>query len=457
MPAMSGMDSPFPGPKSRAMIAELNRYVIVEPNPFVLDLEKCRGMWLATVDGQRVFDWAGYYGSRLLGHNHPALSDEAYLKRLALAANNKTPNPDFLTPDCLAYYRLLHELAPRCMRSDSLEVYAVNSGAEAVENMMKYLINLHEQKAAARGCRPATRRFLYFDRAFHGRTIFALNVTALAHDPVVTKDFRGIVPGNIQAPFPHFDSSRPPAENRLEIEQSLEAVEQSLKRYGPEIVGIVVEPIQGAGGHRVTEPWFFQRLSDLAHRYDTFLGFDEVQTAGGQCGDVFACDLFNLPHPPQAVAVAKKFGNGAVYMLRPMDDLGVLDSTWGGTLADMVRFVREWQVVREERLIEQVPEKAKALVDGLNELARRFADVIFNVRGLGLYQGFSLRRPEDKPRLLELALNRHNLLLLGAGAQSIRLRPPLDVSVQDIQKMLEILGEALGRLGQHAEQARAAR
>src|ERR1700733_14902338 len=102
----------FPGPRSRVMLEELSRYVIAEPYPFVIDLEHCEGMWLATVDGQKIFDWAGYFGSKLIAHNHPRLYEVEYLKRLARAANNKTSNPDLLTPECLEYYRLLYEIAP---------------------------------------------------------------------------------------------------------------------------------------------------------------------------------------------------------------------------------------------------------------------------------------------------------------------------------------------------------
>jgi L-lysine 6-transaminase len=137
------MEAKYPGPKSAAMIDELRRYVISDPYPYVIDLAASEGMWLATVDGQRLFDWTGYYASKWIAHNHPRLFEPEYLRRLSFAANNKVANVDFLTPECLAYYRTLHEVAPRCMRGDRLEVYAVNSGAEAVENMMKYLITLH--------------------------------------------------------------------------------------------------------------------------------------------------------------------------------------------------------------------------------------------------------------------------------------------------------------------------
>lgn len=436
----------YPGHKSRRMLKELSRYVLTAPEPFVVDLANSRGLWLATVDGQRIFDWGGYYGSKLLSHNHPGLREPAYLKRLALAANNKVCNPDFLTRECLDYYRLIHQLAPRCMRNPRLEVYAVNSGAEAVENMMKYMINLHHEKLTAKGRAPGVRRFLYFDRAFHGRTVFALNVTQLSHDPVMTKDFKDFVRGNLQVPFPSTDRSRSGAEARSRTRHSLQIVEGCLRRYGDEVVGIVVEPIQGAGGQRVAEAEFFRGLSRLAHRYGVFLGFDEVQTAGGQTGTLFAIDQFRLPYPPHAVATAKKFGNGVVYMLYPMKDRGVLDSTWGGALADMVRFVQEMKIVRRERLIRQVPAKARRLVAGLRALEKRCHNVIFNVRGMGLYQGFSLRRPGDKGRLQEIALETEDLYLLAAGAQSIRFRPVLDVTREDIDLMLAKLGRALERL-----------
>ena len=436
----------FPGPVSQQMLDELQRYVIADPFPFVLDLEHCHGMWLVTLEGQEVFDWAGYYDSKLLGHNHPRLADPAYLRRLALAAANKVPNPEFLTPQCLAYYRLLHELAPACMRNDRLEIYAINSGAEAVENMMKYLINLHHEKLEAKGRQARGHRFLYFDQAFHGRTVFALNVTGIESAPLITKDFDGLVAGNLQLPFPAVHTEQPEAFNEQRVCDSLQAVEAALARYGDEIVGIIVEPIQGAGGHRLADAGFFRGLSALAHRYDVYLGFDEVQTAGGQTGTFFAIDQFALPHPPQAVATGKKLGNGVVYMLRPMRDCGILDSTWGGSLADMVRFVEEMKIVREEELIAQVPAKTARLEAGLRELAGRFGHLLFNPRGLGLYQGFTMRRPEWRALLLEDALDREDLLLLEAGRSSVRLRPPLDVTVAEIDDLLDRLARVLQRL-----------
>ena len=427
----------FPKAKSAEMLDELGQYVIAEPYPFVVDLANSRGLTLATVDGDRLTDWCGLYGSKLLGYNHPRLNAPEYVRELVLAANTKMANPDFLTPQCLDYYRLLHSLAPKCMAGGRVEVYAVNSGAEAVENMMKYLINLHHHKQQAKGRQNLTHRFIYFDQAFHGRTVFALNITRLSNDPIATKDFHGIIKDNLSVPFPTDDAG---------VDACLAQLDAVMTEHDGEIAGVILEPMQGAGGHRLAPARFYQELSKLCQRHDVAWGLDEVQTAGGPCGAVFAIDLFDVPYPPQAIAVAKKFGNGAVYMLNSMEDIGVLDSTWGGSLADMVRFVHEWKIVEDEGLMDALPAKAERLVAGLEALVARYADLIGHVRGLGLYQGFTVREARNKGRLIDIALETEALLLLGAGVDSIRFRPPLDVTEAEIDEMVGKLDRVLQRL-----------
>lgn len=430
----------YPGPISAAMLDELSGYVIATPYPFAVDLENCEGMWLATVDGQRLFDWAGYFGSKLIGHNHPGLYEPDYVKRLVRAANNKVANPDFLTPECLAYYRLVHRLAPKIMRSEKLEVYVVNSGAEAVENMMKYLVAMHN----AKGRRHGQRRFLYFDHAFHGRTVFALGVTQTV-DPVATRDFHGLTStGNIKLPFPAIDNDRPYAENLEECNRALEQVESALRLMGDEIVGILVEPIQGAGGQRAALPEFFRGLSELCHRYDVYLAFDEVQTGLGATGKMWGLDHFDLPYPPQAIAAGKKFGTGVVYMRESLEDLGVLDSTWGGTLADMVRVVHEVAIVEREGLIERAATNGERLAAGLRKLTAKH-EFARNVRGLGLYQGLSFDSPERRAAVVQTAREEFDLLLLGAGRWSIRTRPNLSVTADEIDEFLARLDRVLMR------------
>jgi L-lysine 6-transaminase len=447
-PAESPTAARYPMAASAALLGEMRGYVIADHFPFVLDVARGEGMWLATVDGERLFDWAGYYGSKWIGHNHPRLFEPDYLRLLSFAANNKLANPDFLTPECLAYYREIHGLTPACMRRPGVEVYVVNSGAEAIENMMKYLINLHDRdKGGGKGA----RRFIYFDQAFHGRTIFALNVTELSHAPVITKDFHGLVHGNIQIPFPAIDADDSAAANRARTAEALALVEKALRAHAGEIVGMIVEPLQGAGGHRMAEKEFFQGLSQLAHDHGVYLGLDEVQTAGGQTGEFFMADQLQLPHSPQAIATGKKFGNGVLYMLESMEDKGVLDSTWGGSLADMVRFCQELRIVREEGLVEAAVTTGDHLALRLHDLQQAFPGLVSNVRGIGLYQGFSLATPALKAAVIDSALETENLLLLGAGTTSIRLRPNLHVRREDVDLLAEMLNRVIGRVGSRHE------
>jgi L-lysine 6-transaminase len=266
-------------------------------------------------------------------------------------------------------------------------------------------------------------------------------------DPVATQDFLGLAAsGNIKVPFPAVDNDAPLDENNRRTQESLALIESILVRSGEEIVGIIVEPIQGAGGQRVAQAPWFQGLSRLAHDYDVGLGVDEVQTSAGPTGTLFAIDQFDLPYPPQAVAVGKKFAVGALFMQEPMPDIGVFDSTWGGGLSDRVWFCREWEIVEEESLVEAAASSGEQLADGLRGLQARFPQLIRNVRGMGLYQGFTLPSSEARARLAEIALQEHGLLLLGAGADSIRARPNLNVTASEIEQFLELLGVCLAKL-----------
>jgi L-lysine 6-transaminase len=112
----------------------------------------------------------------------------------------------------------------------------------------------------------------------------------------------------------------------------------------------------------------------------------------------------------------------------------------------MVRVVQEMRIVEDERLIEQAGPKGERLQAGLCALAERPGSPITNVRGMGLYQGFTLPSSEHKTRLIEIAREEQDLLLLGAGADAIRTRPNLSVTNQDIDRFLELLARALAAL-----------
>lgn len=432
--------------------SEFYKLCITENYPFVLDLRGCHGSYLRTIEGQEILDWAGFYGSKMIAYNHPGLYEPGYLERLIVAANNKVPNPDYFTPECLEFYRALMAHAPSAMRaSGELEVYAVNSGAEAIENMMKYLIAKHNAKLPGKR-RDLPKRFIFFRNSFHGRTVFALSVTNVQKQ-VITGHFESLYAHNLQASFPacRFGPGGEEgyaADNSRIIEESLAQIRNYMDKHPGQIVAVIVEPIQSAGGHHVTRPDFFRRLSQLAAEHDIYLAFDEIQTGLGLTGRPYAIDHYDLAVPPQAVAVAKKMGVGAIFMLDHLEEVGVLDSTWGGPLVDMVRVTRELAIVEEEGLIPAAAAKGDRVRAGLWQLAAEFPGYIENVRGMGLFLGFTVPgdRGRQRDRLVETALQEELLLLLEAGFDSIRLRPNLSVTDAEIDEFFVRLRRALERM-----------
>lgn len=426
-----GEMSTFPGPVSAPLIEEFSRYGVVEPRKYVIDLAACSGMKIVTIDGQEIIDWAGFYGSKLLGHNHPIYADESFQRKLLTVATNKVANPDFVTPELIEYYRFLHQNAPKGMTNPNMRVYTLNSGAEAIENALKFCVAKWHAKSPRATTRP---KFMSFYGGFHGRTVYALHVTDMPHNPSATRDYHELLDEPVRVPFPVQDM------NSISI--AIDMIKQELRRNAGNLAGIIVEPMQGAGGHNVTSPIFFQALSQLAHDHDVPLIIDEVQTGGGQCDAMWMSDTFDMPHPPTCVASAKKLGCGVLYMIDQMPDAGVLDSTWSGHLVDMVRVVHEYQHVHREGLITVARARAKTLRGALLELQARHS-VVSNIRGCGLYQGFSVGSQDIKSELITRALEQESLLLLGAGTETIRFRPNICVTVADIEDLTQRLDRLL--------------
>jgi len=104
----------------------------------------------------------------------------------------------------------------------------------------------------------------------------------------------------------------------------------------------------------------------------------------------------------------------------------------------MVRVLQEFEIVRREGLIKKAITKGARLRDGLLQLAEDFPNLVQNIRGIGLYQGFQFRTPALKAQYVQKALEEHQMLVLGAGYLSIRTRPNLSVTEEDIDRFIDI-------------------
>lgn len=412
------------------MLDELRRLAVASPRPFVIDLERSGGMYIATMDGRHLFDWVGYYGSKLLAHNHECYRESEYVKGLLLAANNKVANPDFVTPYLLEYVKALHEIAPKCIKNPWMKVFTVNSGAEAVENGLKYLITKHRARSTKK-----KSRFMMFEGGFHGRTVYALGHTDMPHSRRTTEDYHDLIPKPIMVEFPEWNNDLPLATLERHERRVLENIQGVIEHEKDSLAGIIIEPMQGAGGHRCASHNFFRLLDRIAFENDIPLMFDEVQTGGGPCGTFWMSDLFGLLHGPEVVVSAKKLACGVVYMRNDIAVDGLLDSTWSGHIVDMHRFCQELKVVQRDDLIGQAREVGAYLRMELQYLQQAFK-IIKNIRGEGLYLGFSVSSREVRDTIVDDLLSKCDTLVLKAGVDSIRVRPNMNVSKDDVDRLI---------------------
>jgi L-lysine 6-transaminase len=414
--------------------------------PLVLDMERSRGVELYDgVTGRQYLDFFGFYASSVLGMNHPALvDDEDFVRRLLEAALNKITNSDIATVHAARFVRTFGRVAI----PDYLPyAFFISGGALAVENALKAAFDWKVRKNASRGYRREVgTQVMHFDQAFHGRTGYTLSLTNTA-DPRKTQH------------FPRFDWPRVlnpkiihPLDRHLEeIERAEEAAIVQAKRHfyerTDEIAAVIIEPIQGEGGDNHFRPEFLRRLKTLADENEALLIFDEVQSGVGITGRFWAHQ--SLAVDPDLIAFGKKTQVCGVLAGRKLDEVdghvfqtpGRINSTWGGNLVDMVRFDRILEVIEEYDVIDRVEDLGRHLLARLREVAAAHPS-IEQVRGRGLMCAFDLPNGAFRNAVLERCF-RNGLVVLGSGAQSVRFRPPLIITKDDIDRGVEMIDAAV--------------
>ncbi len=354
-----------------------------------------KGTTLYDADGRAYLDFLAGIAVVGLGHCHPAplAAATAQLDRLWHVSNLYWTEP-------------MVELAERLSaRAGGARAFFCNSGAEAVEAGLKYA-----RKATGK---PSV---VALSGSFHGRTLGALSVTG---QPGKREAFEPLLP--------HVQFAEP---NEI---GSLEAA------VSPETGCILLEPIQGEGGVHVLEASFVAAARSLADETGAVLLFDEVQTGVGRTGAFFAHEHVGVR--PDALMLAKGLANGLpIGCLLVLDDApegfaaGDHASTFGG---NPVACAAANAVCGElpDELLAAVTANGLALADGLAALPG-----IRAVRGAGLMLGAQL----DRPAADVVALCAERGLLVGtAGADVLRLTPPLIVTTAEIEQAVGVLEEVL--------------
>ncbi|MCP4617219.1 MAG: aspartate aminotransferase family protein [Bradyrhizobium sp.] len=371
-----------------------------------LGFERGEGAWLVATNGERYLDFTSGVAVNALGHAHPhlvkALQEQA--TRLWHMSNLfKSPDGDRLA-------------ARLCEQSFADYVFFCNSGAEAMECVIKVVRRYHASKG-----HPERYRMITFEGAFHGRTLATLAATGSA------KYLEGFGP-----PMDGFDQVP---------HGDLEAVKKAI---GPQTAGILIEPVQGEGGVRSAPSAFYKALRELCDQHGLLLAFDEVQTGMGRTGDLFAYKRLGVT--PDVMSLAKALGGGfpigaclataeAASGMTP----GSHGSTFGGNPLAVAAANAVLDVMLKPGFFDHVQKMSLLLKQKLASVVDRYPSVISEVRGEGLLIGVKAVVPSGD---LVNALREQKLLTVGAGDNVVRFLAPLIVTESEIEQSVACLERA---------------
>lgn len=444
-------------PPGRAVVAPvdvpevLGRHLLVDGLDLVVDLDASSGRTLVDArTGESYLDLYSFFASAPLGVNPPALAgDPAVVAELGRVALNKPANPDVAT---VAYAEFVTTFA-RVLGDPRLpHLFFVEGGSPAVENAMKVAFDWKSRHNEAHG-RPAElgTQVLHLRHAFHGRGGYTLSVTNT--DPNKVARFPKFDWPRIDSPAQTFPvTAASLAKVRVAEENALSQAEAAFAAHPHDIACVLVEPIQCEGGDRHLRAEFLAALGALAHANDALFVVDEVQTGVGGTGAAWCYQRLGLR--PDVVAFGKKAQVGGVMAGGRLDEVadnvfqvpGRINSTWGGGLVDMVRSTRMLEIMERDRLFDAAARAGERLLAGLVALAGRHPGLVGNARGLGLLCAFDLPGRSTRDEALRRLRTDEHVLALPAGADTVRLRPALTITDDEIDTALAACGRVLDSL-----------
>ncbi len=431
----------LPGPKGQEIIKADAQFVTPSyPRPsFKLVAERAQGVWIEDVDGNILLDCNAGVAVCSTGHCHPEI----------VAAIQKQAAELIHMCGTDYYYRHMPQLAQKLDEivpvPSPTKTHFANSGTEAVETALKLAMHATGRE-----------KFIAFFNSFHGRTLGSLSLTSskAAQRRGFKRQALDVVhvpyPNEFRNPFSAGDCGDGGAG-----QGALNWIEERLfKTTTPpeEVAGIVVEVVQGEGGYVPAPRNFLEGLRRICDQHGILLIVDEVQSGMGRTGKMFASDHYDLK--PDIVCIAKGIGSGLpIGACVARADLmnwkpGAHASTFGGNPVCIAAALKTIELL-EGGLVRNSAEVGDYLKSELEKLKKKY-DCIGDVRGMGLMIGveFVEDRTSNKPApelrdRVEVACFERGLVILGAGANTIRWSPPLILTRENVDVAIEIFDEAI--------------
>src|SRR5689334_4783874 len=427
----------LPGPNAARIVREDARAISPSyTRSYPLVAKRGRGAIIEDVDGNEFLDFSAGIAVTSTGHCHPEVVSAIQHQAGELIHMSGT---DFYYESMTQLAKRLSDVAPM---AGPHKFYFGNSGTEAIECALK-LARYHTKRQG----------IIAFYGAFHGRTMGSLSLTA--SKPQQRRRFAPLVPGVTHVPYPYayrFGEGKTEREYGLACAKFIE--ERLFKTTVPpeEVAAIFVEPIQGEGGYVPAPPEFLRELRRICDENEIMLVADEVQSGSGRTGKWWAIQHAGVE--PDIVCIAKGIASGmplGITMTRAsiMDWVpGSHASTFGGNPVCIEAALATMNVLEREgiRNAEVLGNHILGRIKGWVQSHRMVGDV----RGVGLMIGIEIVKDkktreqacEERDRIVELAFER-GILFLGAGANSIRIAPPLIVTREQTDVALDVLEECI--------------
>ena len=296
-------------------------------------------------------------------------------------------------------------------------------------------------------------KVIHFRECFHGRTGYTMSLTD-SPDPRKTLYFPQFEWPRINNPKLHFPLTDEVLEHILKAESTaINQIKSAVAENPDDIASLIIEPIQGEGGDNHFRGEFLQELRALADEHEFMLIYDEVQTGVGITGKMWAHQLFNSSTRPDIICFGKKTQICGIFSGKRVDEVennvfhesSRLNSTWGGNVVDMVRISLYLEIMEKEDLVNQAATNGDYLLAKLHDIQADFDGVVHNARGRGLFAAFDLLDGSTRDTLANLIIS-EGALILGSGKKSIRFRPHLNITREEIDLADEIIRRALAQL-----------
>ena len=428
--------------------ATLSKHILADGFDLTFDMEKSQGVHIFdSKNNTTLLDFFTCFASVPLGYNHPKmLNDEVFKKNLMMAALTNPSNSDIYTEQ----YAQFVDTFGRVGIPDYLpHAFFIAGGSLAIENALKVAMDWKVQKNFEKGLTTEKGfKVIHFEHAFHGRSGYTLSLTNT--QPVKTKWFAKFDWPRVSIPeiqFPLTDNNMADLISREA--QSIAQIKKAFADNPDDVCAIIIEPIQSEGGDKHVRREFLEQLRRLADENDAMLIYDEVQTGVGLTGKFWCHEHFGVNARPDIIAFGKKMQVCGILVGNKVDEIpnnvfkisSRINSTWGGSLVDMVRSAKIMEIIEEDELCKKAAKTGDYLQAGLSKIAAK-NDKVSNVRGKGLLTAFDFHNADMRNKFIDTGLQ-NNIMYLGCGDHSIRFRPALIIEEHHIDEGLSMLEKIL--------------